>query len=143
MDFYTIVIADKKDGTLQVRPDWKVGRYEDLMTRGGSFYAIWDEARGLWSTDIYDVQRLVDQDLMEFAKKHEEDIGLPVKVARLAVNSTKLWNDFQTLLHNSGNNHHPLDEKLIFADQTVTKKDYASRKPVSYTHLTLPTNREV
>ena len=36
MDFYKIMIIEKKDGTLQVKPDWKVGRSSDLMTRGGS-----------------------------------------------------------------------------------------------------------
>ncbi len=41
MDFYTIIVNEKRDGTLQIRPDWKVGRSKDLMTRGGSFYAIW------------------------------------------------------------------------------------------------------
>ena len=43
MDFYTIVTKEEKDGTLRLRPDWRVGRSEDLMTRGGSFYAVWDE----------------------------------------------------------------------------------------------------
>ena len=38
------------------------------MVRGKSFYAIWDENKGMWSTDEYDVQRLVDSDL----KNHKE-----------------------------------------------------------------------
>lgn len=128
MDFYTIVISEKKDGTLQIRPDWKIGRSEDLMTRGGSFYAIWDEERSLWSKDIYDVAKLVDADLARYAKEQEVKTGLVYKVARMEVNSTKLWDEFQKFVRNSGNNSHSLDETLVFSNTKVTKKDYASIK---------------
>lgn len=128
MDFYKIVVIQKKDGSLQLRPDWKVGRSKDLMTRGGSFYAIWDEAAGLWSTDIYDVQRLVDADLVRAAEEMEAKSGATYTVARLEDNSTKLWDQFQHFMRNSGNNFHDLDEKLVFADTEVKKEDYASRR---------------
>lgn len=128
MDFYKIVVIEKKDGTLQLRPDWKVGRSKDLMCRGGSFYAIWDEEAGLWSTDIYDVQRLVDADLTKKAEELESKNGHGYNVARLEDNSTKLWDDFQRFMRNSGNNFHNLDEKLVFADDEVKKEDYASRR---------------
>lgn len=128
MDFYNIVINEKKNGTLQVRPDWKVGRSSDLMTRGGAFYAIWDEARSLWSKDIYDVARLVDEDLERFAKEKEAKTGLVYHVARMEVNSTKLWEEFQRFIRNSGNNSHNLDERLIFDDAVTTKRDFASRR---------------
>lgn len=128
MDFYNIVITEKKDGTLQIRPDWKVGRSKDLMTRGGSFYAIWDEERGLWSTDIYDVQRLVDADLVRFAKEQQAKTGFVYNVAKLENNSSKLWDEFQRFVRNSGNNSHNLDEKLIFANTDVKKEDYASHR---------------
>ena len=132
MDFYKIIVVEKKDGTLQIRPDWKVGRSKDLMTRGGSFYAIWDEDHGLWSTDIYDVQRLVDEDLTRYTKEQEEKLGIDYSVARLEVNSSKLWDEFQRFIHNSGNNSHGLDEKLIFENTKVTREDYASlRLPYS------------
>ncbi len=124
MDFYTIIIKEQKDGTLQVRPDWRVGRSKDLMTRGGSFYAIWDEALGLWSTDIYDVQRLVDEDLRRYADEQD----FPCTVASLESNGTKLWDDFQRYLRNSGNNFHNLDEKLTFENTEVKKTDHVSKR---------------
>lgn len=128
MDFYRINITEKKDGSLQIRPDWKVGRSKDLMTRGGAFYAIWDEEAGLWSTDIYDVQRLVDADLERYAAQQEAQTGVGFNVARLESNSTKLWDEFQHFIRNSGNNSHNLDEKLIFANTEVKKEDYASKR---------------
>lgn len=128
MDFYKIIVKENKDGTLQVRPDWKVGRSKDLMTRGGSFYAIWDEQAGLWSTDIYDVQRLVDNDLKNYAKELEEKNGNVYKVSTLESNSTRLWDEFQRFVRNSGNNSHNLDEKLTFDNTEVKKTDYVSRR---------------
>lgn len=134
MDFYRIVVSEKKskkdesDGTLYIRPDWKVGRSKDLMTRGGSFYAIWDEARGLWSTDIYDVQRLVDEDIIRFAREAEAKTGRIHIPSKLETNSSKLWDEFQRFIRNSGNNYHNLDEKLIFSNTEVKKEDYASKR---------------
>lgn len=126
MDFYRIVQKNKKEGYLAVRPDWRVGKSKDLMTRGGSFYAVWDEERGLWSEDIYDVQRLVDADTFRAA----EDIvtNLPIEVQTLESNSTKLWSEFQAFLKNSGSNAHDLNANLIFANQETKREDYASKK---------------
>ena len=128
MDFYTIIIREQKNGDLQVRPDWRVGRSKDLMTRGGAFYAVWDEERGLWSTEIYDVQRLVDEDLQRFALQCERDTGIPHRVATMESNSSRLWDEFQRFLRNSGNNSHNLDEQLTFADTEVKKSDHVSRR---------------
>jgi energy-coupling factor transporter ATP-binding protein EcfA2 len=128
VDFYNIVVKEKKDGALQIRPDFKVGRSKDLMTRGGAFYAIWDEEKGLWSTDIYDVQRLVDADLYKYQEEMLNRDGVSPTVATLESNSTKLWDEFQRFVRNSGNNSHNLDEVLTFANTEVKKTDYVSKR---------------
>jgi energy-coupling factor transporter ATP-binding protein EcfA2 len=130
MDFYNIVIKEKRDGSLQIRPDWIVGKSTDLMTRGGAFYAIWDEDRGLWSKDIYDVARLVDQDLFRYKAELEAKQGEGAKytVATMRENSTKLWDEFVRYIRNSGNNSHNLDECLVFQNTEVSKTTYASRR---------------
>ena len=51
MDFFRISEEESKRGAPIIFPDFTVGRSKDLMVRGRSFYAIWDEARGMWSTD--------------------------------------------------------------------------------------------
>ena len=69
LDFYKIRTKEAK-GFDQAYPDWIVDNSQDLMVRGGSFYAVWDEeSGGMWSTNEYDVQRLVDADLYSFAKE--------------------------------------------------------------------------
>ena len=62
MDFYQIRSREMKDKRIELYPDFIVGS-QDLMVQGRTFYAIWDEARGLWSRYEYDVQRLVDENL--------------------------------------------------------------------------------
>lgn len=128
MDFYRVVTVEKKDGSLQLRPDWKVGRSTDLMTRERSFYAIWDEKKKLWSTDINDVARLVDEDLMRHKQELEARDGMPYRVATMEAYSTKLWDEFNRYVRNSGHNAHNLDENLVFADTEVKKTDYASKR---------------
>lgn len=127
MDFYTINVVEKKDG-LHIRPDWKVGRSKDLMTRGGAFYAIWDEEQNTWSTDIYDVQRLVDAHLFRHKEALEAKTGLIYRVDTMESHKTKLWDEFARYLRNSGNSSHPLDETLVFANTEVKKEDYSSKR---------------
>lgn len=128
MDFYRVVTTEEKDGSLKIKPDWIVGRSKDLMTRGGSFYAVWDEETKLWSTDIYDVQRLVDADLDRQAKEAEDKTGVKLQVSHLCNQSSQLWDTFQKHIRNSGYNFHPLDEKLVFANTDLKKEDYASKR---------------
>ena len=68
MDFYQIKERSTKNGVIEIYPDFRVCRSKDLMVRGKSFYAIWDEENNIWSTDEYDVQRLIDSEL----KAHRE-----------------------------------------------------------------------
>src|SRR6478609_2030875 len=124
MDFYQIVQGEAKDKTLQLYPDWMVGRSKDLMVRGKSFYAIWDEGAGLWSTDEYDVQRLVDEDL----HKYNDDNGGGYQIKNLKSFNTKIWSQFRQYMQNISDNSHQLDEKLIFANTEVKKSDYASKR---------------
>ena len=63
MDFFRVKQKDAGKNRIEIYPDFSVGKSKDLMIRGKSFYAIWDEEKGLWSTDEYDVQRLVDKEL--------------------------------------------------------------------------------
>lgn len=127
MDFYRIVIKEIK-GKLYIYPDWTVGRSSDLMTRSGSFYAVWDEQVGLWSTDIYDVQRLVDNDLYRNAEDLKAKNGDNYNVMTLESNGTRMWDGFQRYLKNSSSNSHQLDEKLTFLNTDVKKTDYVSRR---------------
>ena len=128
MDFYQIRTKEMKDGSLQLYPDWTVGRSTDLMIRGRSFYAIWDEKAGLWSTDEYDVQRIVDEDLARYAEEQKQEHGTEYKILNLRSFNTNIWTTFRRFLMNISDSSHQLDETLAFANTEVKKSDYISRR---------------
>ncbi len=123
MDFFQIHTRDLKGGGVEVYPDFVVGRSKDLMVRGRAFYAIWDDGINLWSTDEYDVQRLVDHELRLYAEK--EGVS---KVRYMRSFGSKSWSDFQGYLRQLSDNSHQLDENLTFANTEVKKTDYVSRR---------------
>lgn len=125
MDFYNIKERSYK-GVIEVYPDFIVGRSKDLMIRGKSFYAVWDEEAGMWSTDEYDVQRLVDNDLANYRKNMSTDQHVVVKYLRDY--SSNMWTEFRNYVSHISDNAHQLDDKLIFANTDVKKTDYASKK---------------
>ena len=95
MDFFTVGMREiergPNKGQFEIFPDFVVGRSRDLMVRGRSFYAVWDEEAGLWSTDEYDVQRLVDEELMRYAKDFAAKNGTEVKVKLMRTFGSGIW----------------------------------------------------
>lgn len=128
MDFYQIKERSIKNGAVELYPDFKVCRSKDIMVRGRSFYAIWDEERGLWSTDEYDVQRIVDADLLAHKEKSMQRNDGIVLVKLMSDFSTKSWAEFRNYVSHISDNAHQLDENLTFANTDVKKKDYVSKR---------------
>jgi hypothetical protein len=128
MDFYQIRVHETKEGQLELYPDFIVGRSEDLMVQGRTFYAIWDEARGLWSQDEYDVQRLVDEDLHQEKERLQRETGQRYLTRDMRSFGSNSWARFRKFIAHISDNHHPLDSKLVFANTEVKKGDYSSKR---------------
>ena len=79
LDFFNIV-EKYKNGVAEIYPNFRVGKSNDLMIRGGDFYAIWVEERKLWSTDEDDVIDLIDRELKKYAKENQSKFGANVKI---------------------------------------------------------------
>lgn len=127
MDFYQIKTkVDKK--ALIIYPDFFVGRTKDIMIRGKSFYAIWDEEAGLWSTDEFDVARLVDKSLYSYADQAGSSTGADVVVKSMKSFSSKSWKEFKDYVKNMSDNSKQLDTKVTFANTEVKKSDYISKR---------------
>ena len=126
MDFYRICERTTKSGKVEIYPEFLVGRSRDILIQGRDFQAIWDESRGLWSTDEFDVATLVDRDLFEHQKNHKGQIETVVKT--MSNYNTGLWTSFQTWKSRLPNNGQELNSKLIFADSTPRKEDYATAR---------------
>ena len=130
MDFYQICtrIPGGRAAVPEMYADFTVGRSKDLMVRGRAFYAIWDEDQGLWSTDEYDVQRIVDEDLRREAEEAKQKEGVAYSVKYLRSFNNNSWSQFRKYVQNISDNSHQLDENLTFANTEVKKNDYVSRR---------------
>jgi hypothetical protein len=128
VDFYQIRVHETKEGQLELYPDFIVGRSEDLMVQGKTFYAIWDEEKGLWSRDEYDVQRLVDEDLRREAERLSKQTGQKYLIRYMRSFGSNSWTQFRKFMAHISDSSHPLDAKLIFANTEVKKNDYASKR---------------
>ena len=126
MDFYNIRTRETKNG-LQAYPDWIVDNFDDLMIRGGSFYAIWDEEAELWSTNEFDIRRFVDADLLAYAESKAKE-GVVVEPLLVRNFGTGTWERFNKYVRSIGDSFHSLDDKITFANEKVKKKDYVSKK---------------
>lgn len=126
MDFFQIKEKEVKKGELAVYPDYKVVRSKDLMIRGKAFYAIWDEKENLWSTDEYDVQRLVDEEILEHKIKSSGVFEVHRKL--LGDFSSNSWLQFRNYMAHLSDSSTQLDENLTFSNTEIKKSDYVSRR---------------
>lgn len=128
MDFYRIVERPAKNGVTEVYPDFIVKRSEDIMIRGGDFYAVWDEANGLWTTDQYAVQYIVDRDISKVANEAGDRSNASVSPKYMHSYSSGSWAKFMTFVTKLPDNYVQLDRELTFSNTEVDKKRYASKK---------------
>ena len=126
MDFLKISMKSTKKDRHEIYPSFIVRKSKDLMIRGGDFYAIWDEENGKWSTEEDRVIEMVDQELRKYKDEHPEIEG--VKVMYMSDSSSRMIEQWHRYVQRDmRDNFHPLDEKLVFANSPVNKKDYASK----------------
>ena len=128
MDFYQIVEKQGRGGSLEIYPDFKACRSKDLMIRGKAFYAIWDEERHIWSTDEYDVQRLVDKELEEYKNERQKTWAGKIEVKSMLSFSSNMWKNYRTFLREMSDCSKQLDAHLTFQNTEIKKSDYVSRR---------------
>ena len=129
LDFLRISTRSTKRGVIEIYPKFIIGRVSDLMIRGGDFYAIWVEENNLWSTDEQDAIDLIDKELDRFAEDNKEKFDGDVKVLHMWDSENRLiqrWHQY--CQKDCRDSFHSLDEKIIFSNTDLSKKDYASKK---------------
>lgn len=129
LDFLMISTRSTKRGVIEIYPKFIIKKSSDLMIRGGDFYAIWIEERGLWSTDEQDALILIDKYLDEYAEENKGKFEAQVKVMHMWDAESGMidtWHKYcQKQMRDS---FHQLDDTLIFANTKVSKKDYSSKR---------------
>ena len=128
MDFFTIEHKNTKNG-YDIYPCFATNDFKDIMVRGKTFYAVWDEENKIWSTSEKDVIRLVDKELKEcYEKEKEEHPGVSIGVKYMSKYSSGSYKEFKKFLKDIYDDYKPLDNKLTFASDKTTRKDLASKK---------------
>jgi hypothetical protein len=100
------------------------------MIRGGDFYAVWLEEKGLWSTNEDDALNLIDLELTRFAGEfREQHPDANVKILYTwdsSSGSIDQWHKY--CQKQKRDSFEMLDETIIFANSETDKKNYASKK---------------
>lgn len=130
IDFLIVSARPTKRGYTEIYPRFRLyPKSSDLMIRGGDFYAVWVEERGLWSTDEQDALQLIDRELDRYAEKNKDKFEGNIKVLHMWDSESGMidsWHKFcQKQMRDS---FRMLDEKIIFSDTETKKEDYASKR---------------
>lgn len=129
LDFLKVSYKKAKN-EIEIYPKFAVVKSTDLMIRGGDFYAIWDEEKGLWSTEDQDAIDLIDKEIKKYYEEYTSKFGTDgVKVLYLWDAETGMidrWHKYCQL--QMRDNYHPLDENLVFSNDKPDKKAYASKR---------------
>lgn len=129
LDFLMISTRSTKRGVIEIYPKFIIKKSSDLMIRGGDFYAIWVEERGLWSTDEQDALSIIDKYLDKYAEENKGKFEGHVRIMHMwdaESGMIDIWHKYcQKQMRDS---FHQLDDKLIFSNTKVSKKDYSSKR---------------
>jgi len=129
LDFLMISTRSTKRGVIEIYPKFIIKKSSDLMIRGGDFYAIWVEERGLWSTDEQDALQLIDRELDKYAEENRHKFDSPIKVLHMWDSESGMIDSWHKYCQKQmRDTFHMLDEKLIFSNHETKKEDYASKK---------------
>lgn len=128
MDFLRIEENIKKN-ILSISPVFIVNKSKELMVRGRSFYAVWDEEKGLWSTDEFELIRMVDKSIKEQAIKAEERNEHMCIVPMYMDNyKSGSYRQYKQFIKDMPDIYKQLDNKIVFSNTEVKREDYVSRR---------------
>ena len=129
MDFFKVETISVKKDMMEIRPKFLVGTHSDLMTRGRDFYAVWDESKKLWSTNEFDLIRMIDDALWDrYAEIKDTISDAAIRVCTMNDYDSRMWSIYRRYITSLPSNYHSLDSKVVFADQDTAKEDYASKR---------------
>lgn len=131
VDFLIISVRTTSKGGIEIYPKFKLyPKSQDLMIRGGDFYAVWLEDIGLWSTNEDDALSIIDSELTkyynDYRKEHPEAKISVLYTWDSTSGSIDSWHKY--CQKQKRDSFEMLDETLIFSNSETNKKDYASKR---------------
>lgn len=139
LDFFKIAhqfVQKKNETYIEVYPEFMVRPSNNLMTRGGKFYAVLNKETGYWETDEFKVQQYVDEELTRYTMtnkdvlrwKQDDPKHCHVRVMEMANSRSHSWINYKVYVNNLPDRFHQLDDKLCFDEDKVDPKDYISKR---------------
>lgn len=139
LDFFKIkhkLSQKKADTFVDIYPEFLVRPSDNLMIRGGKFYAVLNKDTGFWECSEYKIQQYVDEELASYAENNKDilrmkqDLGkyFHVNIMEMLNNRSRSWIEYKTYVSNLPDHYHQLDDKLCFDEDKVDPKDYISKK---------------
>lgn len=136
LDFMDVVLSEQKRGYFQFAPEWNGYSSQDLMIRGGDFYAILDHETNMWKTGDKGrnfARRAIDTAIWkardEYIKNNPNDLaaaGAQVKTIKEDAATRKTWLSY--VKNECVDNYVPLDPKVTFRSQDVKPEDYRTHR---------------
>lgn len=131
MDFFEPVVVNLQSGSVIKPAFFNKLNMKDIMVRGKSFYAIWDEENNMWSTNELLVSHIIDKALREKQASGSEEGFLVKRVEWMSKTVGGQTNSYKTYLNwirDLPDIYKPLDSKVTYLSQETTRKDYASKR---------------
>lgn len=131
IDFLKIASRSPKRGVMEIYPKFIIKNSNDLMIRGGDFYAIWDEQNGIWSTDEQSAIKIIDSELKKFYEENKKKYEYydTVIIRYMWDSDSGVIDRFHKYCQKQmRDNFHMLDEQLIFSNTETLKENFASKK---------------
>ena len=140
MDFIRVAYKENKEGFREYYPSLQALESQDLVIRGGQFVAIWDADTNLYNRRLSHVPDIIDR---AFSKMVGQLGGGDV-VKKVRNFDNQLYNRLMSLIRQIGDMGPELDQTLVFADESPTKKDAATFKmPYSLSETPCPVWDEI
>lgn len=126
--FFKVRYEQVKKGVFHILPEFINDKCDDLMCRGGDFYAVYNEETGLWSNSLSDVVAIVDNALFKFRQENQFPEDAVIIVKALRENSTGIYKQFINYVKTAPDNYRDLNQTVIFSDKEPKRTDYATFK---------------
>lgn len=129
MNFVTIKSSyvKSRDATV-IHPSFSVSKKVDnILCKGKSFYAIWDEKNNRWSTDEYDVIDYVDRLIDEAYETVSKTTTSKIEKDYLRDFDNGRWEKYKKYCQLSPSSPIQLDSDITFLSQKTNKEDYRSK----------------
>ena len=145
LDFMQVCTRLNSKKIIEVYPKFIIGRSNDLMTRGGDVYAVWDEGNKKWLTREQDIVLLIDNEIRKELElvTEEEPKAIPLYLRDTDTKMIDKWHKF--VQKDLREQYIPLDRKFVFDNEEPKRDNYSTiclpyhledKETPAYDHLT-------